>query len=665
MLVLLPFLGWWAAVVMAILLVLVYIDPDGYIWLCRKTARLWPRRRQFDSERWSLILLAICFVLTLGISWVGAFADGDIHGTADAIFAGIEATFAHLEGDSGDFRDYAANIGNCALWASYILSAAIPFLTVLTALQLLWRYLPHHVPIFAETWYIFSELQPNSIRMARSIHENLEASGETGVFIFLRSPRGKQEADTLAELKDIRYHLYPKTERELLRLRHRRSRTLRFFFLTENTDENFNRMSDFLDAVRERSLFRPGRANSEDFNRQELYLLSETESASMLIDHLRRKLYDNGQRLDVFADTELRLLDRFRATSYDLLRRQPLQSLARDDALRILVLGFGKIGREFFRAACHMGVIHNCRTTFTLCDLDIQTKQARFLPQCPELDQSVDFQFRTLDADTHELDNLVQTMDYHFILVALGDDERNIRVASRLKQHYRRRRFESLIPGGAANYQPQIAVNVEDSIKHAYTEQLWKTEETGESVDLPLHVFGGLDQTFTTEVLMPRNYWKAARWIHEVLLENGSDRNRLWSEYERRSSFACAAHAACYPPELCARKPDALRDTEHRRWMAYVRSEGMIYARRELMDAYFAPIGWRHVDILGKLSPCLTPAPQELRELWEHLNDLPGNKYQGKKSFLQRDELLIRNAANIQSILKTGVCPSTTNPPTP
>ena len=662
MLVLFQFLGCWAAVILAIILTLVYNDPDGYRWLCRKTSRLWPRRRQIDFERWSLILLALCFGLTLVISWVGAFADDEILGTADAIFSGIQATFAHLEGDSGDFRAFAGNISKAALWASYILSAAIPFLTVLTALQLLWRYLPHHIPIFSETWYIFSELDPNSIRMARSIHQNMEESGETGVFIFLRSPRGKQEADTLAEIKDIRYHLYPKTERELLRLRHRRSRTLRFFFLTENTDENFNRMSDFLDAVRERKLFRPGKKDSDDFNRQELYLLSETESASMLIDHLRRKLYDSGQRLDVFKGTELRLLDRFRATSYDLLRRQPLHTFARDGALRILVLGFGKIGREFFRAACHMGVIHNCRTTFTLCDLDIQAKQSRFLTQCPELDQSVYFQFRTLDADTHELDNLVQTVDYHFILVALGDDERNIRVASRLKEHYRRRHFESLIPGGAADHQPQIAVNVEDSIKHAYTEQLWNT---GKVWDRPLHVFGGLDQTFTAEVLMPQNYWNAAGWIHKVLLENGSDKNRLWSEYERRSSFACAAHAACYAPDVCAREPDALRDTEHRRWMAYVRSEGMIYARRELMDAYYGPIGRRHVDTLGKLTPCLTPSAQELQDLWDHLTGIPASKYLGKKSFLQRDELLIRNAANIQSIIKTGVYPSTTNQPTP
>jgi hypothetical protein len=45
---------------------------------------------------------------------------------------------------------------------------------VTTAAILLWNRLPHHVPIFSRNWYIFSELNPNSIRMAKSINEKLK-----------------------------------------------------------------------------------------------------------------------------------------------------------------------------------------------------------------------------------------------------------------------------------------------------------------------------------------------------------------------------------------------------------------------------------------------------------------------------------------------------------
>lgn len=603
---------------------------------CAALARLILRRRSMDYERWSLIALGLCFTATLILSWLGAFSSGETE-PIESIFAGIKATFAHLEGDSDDFREFAGNISDPARIASYILSCAIPILTVLTALRLLWHYLPHHVPFGANTLYLFSELDANSVRMARSLGDG------SNLCIFLRTRGDKADPELLKDLGETWFFLYPGDEAQFLHLWWRRFRTLRFFFLSENTDENFNRMSDLLDSVRNKRLFR-GSAPKTGY-RQELFLLSETESAPMLIDHLREKLYDkNGKRLPAFQSTELHLLDRFRATGYDLIRSAPFHNCIPGDKLNILVLGFGKIGREFFRAACHMGVIHGCTTTFTLCDIDICTKSRRFLTQCPELHRSADFHFRKLDAETEELETLVRTNEFHYILVALGDDERNIRTASRLKQHYRRQHWESHIPGGQTSYHPQICVNVEDTIKHTYTEKLWTAKEKWEK---SLYVFGSLDQTFTPDVLMPRKYWDAARMIHEMLLPDDSSPDQLWSEYERRSSFACAANPRYHlgNPTL-----EELCRTEHRRWMTFVRSEGMTHASRELMDAYFTETH-SHVDILGKLSPCLTEDTRALEQLWDHLC-AQDEAYKKKIPFTARDKIIITHTNEIKNQTK-------------
>ncbi len=604
--------------------------------------RIRPFLRKYRNwERLSLMLLTLSLLSVLILSWIGAARE--LNPETHWFFQGIRVTFEVFECDSGNFRGYTEHFS----WLYGILACAVPLLTVSTALGLLWEHLPHHVPIACKVWHIFSEPDANSIRMAKNL------SREDHLCIFLRTRRSKLDEDVLTELQDVNYFLYPKDEIRFMRWRRRRSRTLRFYFLSENTDENFERMQDFLTAIPDKSLFEPVGNSTNDSFQQELYLLSETESAPMLIEHLREWLKGKA----CFRNTELRLLDRFRATSYDLLRTKPLYGYCDGKALNVLVLGFGRIGREFFRAACSLGVLHDCKTEFTLCDLDIRTKLSLFLSQCPELDRSVSFRSRCLNADTADLEDLVAVRDYHYILVALGDDERNIRVASRLKRHYRLRHWKYLDGQLADDIQPQICVNIEDPIKHDYTEKLWAKKLDWER---PLHVFGGLDQVFTRKVLMPRNLWNAAWYIHTSLCPS----KNTWSEYERRSSIACAAHAPCYlnipgvdlkqvtenwSPEnaLCS----ALTDTEHRRWMAYVRSEGLRWVSTGLMEKYYdQKVEGNHVDVLGKLTPCLVDTKKELNDVWAFLTKKDSDAYKGKRSFRERDEFIIKHADAITAL---------------
>ena len=623
-----------------------------------------------DWERLFLITLSTSLAMVLVMTWIGRYnqpADTE-QGFDQWFFEGLRVVFAVFEGDSKAFREHAAF---CPVLAA-ALSVSVPLSAVGTVLALLWSYLPHHVPCFNKVWYIFSELEPNSIRMANSIQKNMD--GNTGVFIFLRTHRDKLNPEIQTQLKKLNHHLYHKDETAFLRWRWRRRRILRFFFLSENTDENFSRMREFLENARAKTLFTPTPTELPDGQFQhELYLLSETESAPMLIDHLREILQES-KNSHIFRNTELRLLDRFRAVSYDLLLKEPLHKHIDKGTgtLHVLVLGFGRIGREFFRAACSMGVLHNCTTEFTICDQQAHEKRERFLSQCPELPKSVTIHSEQLDADSSALDKLLAFGEFHYIIVALGDDERNIRVASRLKRYYRRRHWECLArQEGAADIQPQICVNIEDSVKHTYTKELWLQTFKG---DRPLHIFGGLDQAFSKEVLMPERLWNAARWIHLQINNLTNDRPLTWNEYERRSSIACAAHAEYHVAAVCAAdegksydnllkdlsdaERDALIDTEHRRWMAYVRSEGLTQVSTNLVDTYYCEIGDKHVDILGKLTPCLVDSREELSAVWNHLKKNHPDNYQKKRSFQERDEFLVCSADVVKQGIKTGIFPN-------
>ena len=604
------------------------------------------QRKKRNWERIPVLFLALSLFLVLILRCIAAFR----RGSWEWLFTGIKTVFDVLEGNSGEFRTALAAIPAIP----ELLSCAVPALAVFTAARLLWHYLPHHVPLFKKEWLLFSELDANSVRMAKNL------ARKDRLCIFLRTPRSKAAPELLSDLGDIHFFLYPGDEARFLLWPWRRGHILRFFFLSENTDRNFQRMQDFLLTVQEKSLFAHCSISlPEGQFQQELYLLSETESAPMLIDHLRGLLKDTK----IFQNTDLRLLDRYRAISYDLLRSKPLHRHIRDGRLNILVLGFGKIGREFFRTTCSLGTLHDCRTEFTLCDQQIGTRLGSFLSQCPELRKSVTILPRKLNVETDALERLIKASEYHYILVALGDDERNIRVASRLKRFYRRHHWEYQAEKCTEDIQPQICVNIEDQIKHDYTLSLWtdaSQQKNAKSWDKALHIFGGLDQVFTPEVLMPRVLWNAARFIHREMVS--------MEPRQRRSSIDCAVRAeylcdtVCDGKkrteyERCLRAADRSKyaDTEHLCWMAYVRSEGLCHADTDLVDAYFDPDHGKHVDILGKLTPCLTEDQKMLDAVWAHLSQgIHAADYKDKHPFRWKDEHLVDLAGKIARMSDPG-----------
>ena len=142
-----------------------------------------------------------------------------------------------------------------------------------------------------------------------------------------------------------------------------------------------------------------------------------------------------------------------------------------------------------------------------------------------------------------------------------------------------------------------------------------------------------------------------------------------WNEYERRSSIACAVRALYLFNAVCISDPaheysvsnnekllNMLADVEHRRWMAYVRSEGLSKAGVELMDAYYGKVKGGHVDILGKLTPCLVETGQ-LEEIWNHIKQKNTALFSTKRPFWERDEFVVRNAKSIAWIIQTGEIP--------
>lgn len=565
----------------------------------------------------------------------------------DSFFLSIKAAFDVLSGDSEEFRSLGTS-STLFHYSTVLLSIITPIATAGTIIQFVLRHRPR-LMLFGKEFFIFSVLNQHSVALAKSLMKEHRHNSRC---VFLRTSIDRADADAVSELRGMKYFLFNGTEADLLKQRRRLGKKeLRFFFVSDRTEENFASAEAFMDAVKRYALFQKQekRSFNNELFQQELYLLAETESAPLLIDNLRKKMFVSGERHPVFQNTELRLLDRYRSIVYGLLSRAPIHSnISPNEEAVVMILGMGHIGTEFLRAASSFSVCPDKKCRFILCDININQKNSLLQKKYPEFMCSVknellDFNVET-DAFYSRLDNYSQCNPITYIVVSLGDDERNIHAAMALMRYYRRKIWKR------ENCKvPVICVNLEDTLKSTYFETLLENEQ-----DFQFVVFGSDEETFSEKNLLPRNVWKAARVIHSNL---SPVRSEEWTEYERRSSIACVCHAGCYLlsagmdyAQYVNQNREKLIRTEHERWMQYVRSEGIQKASLDEVGVYFPKLQ-RHVDIVGQLSPCLVDA-SELDELHRKLIEMTQNPK--LPSFRERDTFVIEHAQEIQKIINTG-----------
>lgn len=599
----------------------------------------------------------------------------------EASIYGVGTVFGILEGSAQELRNGYPNYR----FVTWLLCIGIPILTVSTVLSVLLNFVPHPLPP-REEYLIFSQVEENSILLAESMMR--DQKHKKRMAIFLRTSSDKLTPEYETRLKQIRAKVYPYTEADLLRIHWRmRRKKLRFFFLSSDTERNFDQMKTMLTETESDELFdRPSSKNIEAIKkeeqsgvfRQELYLLSETDSAPLLIDNLRKELCQLRKdskapyvRLPVFAHTDLRLLDRYRTGMYDLLQSRPLYESEQNKQIRVLVLGFGRVGQAFFRAAVSFCSMAGYEISFCIRDLEIDRQWEKLILEYPQCSASISVEKENMNVQSEDILKLIDRkidllQPFTYIMLSLGEDERNITVASSLARHYRRKYWEN-----PSTLLPTICVNLENSIKADYVSEFFRYD----TPVVPLHVFGTDKKTFSENMLINRSLWKAARMLHQGLKEQAMYDFSYWTEYERRSSVACVAHAAyhvkameaIFPKkdyeeayrQLSNEQKKAMIDAEHRRWRHYSRCEGMQGISEKITKAIVKKKG-THVDTIARLTPCMVDT-NELESLFRKLyleNDsLPAGVQPPQRTFYERDRFVVSNAARLVKIINNDADP--------
>ncbi len=658
------------------------------------------------------MLLAICILVTavLGflLNWPGtAESDsnqvpteqvsvesgaGFLEKVGIAVLGGISTVFRVLE---GEYEILYARFPGDKFW-TWMLCVSIPTLMVATVILSILKGIPKPF-VWKKEYLVFSQAEENSIRLAEDMMfiEKPRKKGKAGeqgtekkivqkkkrnkdrIAIFLRTKADTLSPEEEALFKRMKARVYPYTEGDLLRIHWGLpKKKLRFFFLSANTDLNFSRMKAFLEDVEADSLFAASKEatlknEEKSIYQQELYLLSETDSAPMLIDRLRRSLCekDNNNkyvRKTIFQHTDLRLLDRYRTVMYDLLQKKPLYDYEDGKTIRVLVLGLGRVGKAFFRSAASFSAMAGYETEFYIRDNNIDKQWHDLKLQYPEFGKDLMVDKGNLNVESEALISFLSKAIYKgkpftYIVLSLGDDERNIKVASSIARYYRHRLWKN-----ESEQIPLICVNLENEIKSDYVAEFFALDE----MKTMLHVFGSDVHTFSEKMLIKRNLWATARKLHAALKE---DNFAFWNEYERRSSVACVSHIPYHIEamganltgtravpsfeELSIDQQEQISTAEHIRWMHYSRSEGMQRISKTTAKT-IQEKRKTHVDTDGRLTPCLIPA-NELDELYRFLyGDVQKTnkqrKQEGKRpfrTFRENDRFVVGNALQLQKNL--------------
>lgn len=491
--------------------------------------------------------------------------------------------------------------------------------------------------------YIFSELNTRSLEIATDMWSCAKKAGRRLEIVFCCSDK-KDSVNTDQEksARKLNAVLLPE---EIIHVRlNSQRRRVNYYIISEDDDANVDQTLKMIHDMT---------GGSAWYNKQRLCQRNVTlhcyainAEAEILLDAKDKQ------------DLKVVLVDEVRDAVYEQLYEYPLYMNqmktggAKQNMLTLLIVGGGKAGCEFLKAAVWSGQMISSKLNIHLFDLEGTNLQERLEEECPELlAEEGNYQICIHEGDVFsgtmqsELDALGQ-VDY--CVSALGDDERSIRAAVWMRRHFCAK---------TGYTKPFICAYVQSLAKKMAVSELSENTRRKTSLSYEIVPFGcgGVYYGNESDAAFVLEYLGLGVQSHYFRLNRGSDaesrRYAVQNFYEkqgnRRSSIANGMHIntklwemgygilrvpengeelECY--RRCVKAVDfaeilaslseteraAYYNLEHERWMAYVRTEGWRLASnggrtlaeiRACYELYCEE--FKNQNYLAKMHPALVP----------------------------------------------------------
>ena len=463
------------------------------------------------------------------------------------------------------FRDFG--IYELYTLLSALLFVIAPLLTFGFVLSFFKNILSHYRLILNRNSdiFVFSELNEKSVALAKSIDANKKK--KLIVFTDVFEKNEEENFELISAAKNIGAIYLKKDIAELNLKTHSNKKSLSFFVIGEDDTENITQTLKLIYKYKQ-------------FDKSSLFLFSKSVESELLISSVDkgemkvrrindsqslvfRNLYDNGAK--IFDDAHI-VDENYKVIS-------------------AFVVGMGSCGIEMIKALPWFCQMDNYHLYINAFDKDILA-ESKFRSLCPELmdskyngnhDNIEDAMYEIninsgIDVLSYDFDKLISLADTAtYVLVSLGDDDLNIRVSLKIRQI-----FES------KGIHPRIQTVIEGTQQDKELSEL----SNFKGQKLNIEFIGDIESSYSEEVVLHSDVEKIALDRH---LKWGEEKDFWNYEYNYRSSVASAIHSKmkkyCNVPGAC-KKPEErtndekqnLRLLEHRRWNAYMRSEGYSYA---------------------------------------------------------------------------------------
>lgn len=349
-----------------------------------------------------------------------------------------------------------------------------------------------------------------------------------------------------------------------------------FFMIGEDETENERSAVKIIDVFKHRK-------------NTDLFVFSiQSEAEAILANTLQNAGGDDGRPVEIKVRrvNEVRslILRNLYENGYGEIFSSAVDNGGAEKEINAVILGLGRHGTEMLKALPWFCQMDGYRVRIDAFDTDPMA-ESRFSSACPELtafsgkgDIPGESRYELyvhsgVDVDTDAFDRVLKELPpATYVFIALGSDEKNISTAMKLRT--------LLLQWGLM---PRIQAVVEDSEKRSALSDI--ANYKGQKYDIGF--IGDIKTSFSEETVLSSDIEREALARH---MRWGKEEDFWRFDYNYKSSMASAIHRRM--KSLCGisgidKAPDdrderdrwALRILEHRRWNAYMRSEGYVYGK--------------------------------------------------------------------------------------
>lgn len=493
---------------------------------------------------------------------------GGLRAVLLSIFNSIQVFTAGCE-----FGNVLENMAQCPEWLSIIYQAWIsviyvvaPMFTIGVVLSL-FKNVSANLKYFRTYFkdvYVFSELNDKSIVLASDIKSKHKKAAI--VFTDVFEDNEEKIYELIEQARNLGAICFKKDILVVNLKKHSESKSISFFTIGSNETENLNQSLKLIENYRDR-------------DNTHIYIFSTKIESELLLTAI-----DKG-KVKVRRINEVQsLINRILYERGSIIFDGAREDTNGDKCISAVVVGMGNHGTEMVKALTWYGQMDGYRLEINAFDQD-ELAEKKFVALAPEL-MSSDYngvyvegeaQYKITihpDVDVRTItfaDKISKITNASYVFVALGNDDMNINTAVNLRMYFERIKIHPVIQAVVYNSQQRRALEGIENYR-------------GQAYDIEF--VGDVESSYTEDVIIDSELEEDALKRH---LKWGKEEEFWTYEYNYRSSMASAIHmkarVKCGIPgadkkeeELSDEERNIIEVLEHRRWNAYMRSEGYVFS---------------------------------------------------------------------------------------